>query len=156
MAAKKKAGKKKASAKKATAKKAVSKKASAKKATSKKVAATKTVKAAPVKMETGPVKEKMTKSQMYAQIADETGMSRKDVSGVLDAYSNIINRHIKRNSVGLFVMPGMFKVKVITKPARKARKGVNPFTGEEMMFKAKPATKVVKILPLKAMKEIVK
>lgn len=150
MAAKKKASaKKKAVSKKATAKKTSAKKVSAKKASTKKVAA------APVKMATNAVKESMTKSQMFQTMAEETGLTRKDITNVFESYTNLINRHIKKNSVSEFKMPGLFKVKVITKPARKARKGVNPFTGEEMMFKAKPKTKVVKIQPLKALKDMV-
>jgi nucleoid DNA-binding protein len=156
MAVKKKSKvtRKKAATKKkaATRKKATAKKATAKKATTKKVAA-KAV--ATKKSATTPIKTPMTKSQMYTEIAEVTGLSRKEVSAVFDEYSNIINRHIKRNSAGLFKMPGLFKVKVVRKPATKARKGVNPFTGEEMMFKAKPARNVVKILPLKAMKDMV-
>ena len=150
MAAKKKASTKKVSAKK----KVVSKKVTAKKTSAKKVTAKK-VAAAPAKMATTAIKESMTKSAMYMLLAEETGLTRKDITNVFDSYNNLINRHIKKNAIGEFKMPGMFKVKVITKPARKARKGVNPFTGEEMMFKAKPATKVVKILPLKAMKDMV-
>jgi hypothetical protein len=59
------------------------------------------------------------------------------------------------NAPGLFSIPGLLKMRVVKKPARKARKGVNPFTGEEMMFKAKPATKVVKVSALKGLKDMV-
>ena len=55
----------------------------------------------------------------------------------------------------MFTVPGLLKLRVVKKPARKARKGTNPFTGEEMMFKAKPATKVVKVSALKGLKDMV-
>jgi len=146
--------KKKASAKKVASKKVASKKTATKKTASKKVASKKAV-AAPQKLATSVVKEAMTKSQMYTLLAEETGLTKKDITGVFDSYTNLINRHIRKNAVGEFKMPGLFKIKVVKKPAKKARKGVNPFTGEEMMFKAKPARNVVKILPLKAVKDMV-
>jgi nucleoid DNA-binding protein len=100
-------------------------------------------------------KDPMTKSALYMTIADNTGLKKKDVVAVFDELTNIINGHIKKNAAGLFTMPGLMKVKVIRKPATKARKGINPFTGEPTVFKAKPARNVVKVLPLKAMKEMV-
>ena len=122
-----------------------------KKATAKKAAAKKVAKVA----STNPVKQAMSKSQLFAQIAESTEISKKDVSKVFEEYTNLISRHIKKGGAGEFKMPGLFKIKVVKKPARKARKGVNPFTGEEMMFKAKPARNVVKIQPLKALKDVV-
>jgi len=63
--------------------------------------------------------------------------------------------HGGRGAPGMFSIPGLLKLRVVKKPARKARKGVNPFTGEEMMFKAKPASKAVKATTLKALKDMV-
>jgi nucleoid DNA-binding protein len=125
--------------------------AAKKKATKKKVAAKKA--AAPAKR-IGTVKEVMTKSTMMSTIADETGLAKKDVSAVFDSLSNIINGHIKKGGAGTCTVPGLMKIKTVRKPATKARKGTNPFTGEEMMFKAKPARTVVKVLPLKALKDM--
>jgi nucleoid DNA-binding protein len=125
--------------------------AAKKKATKKKVAAKKA--AAPAKR-IGTVKEAMTKSTMMGSIADETGLAKKDVSAVFDSLSNIINGHIKKGGAGTCTVPGLMKIKTVRKPATKARKGTNPFTGEEMMFKAKPARTVVKVLPLKALKDM--
>ena len=139
-------------AKKKVSKKTSAKKSTAKKASVKKAAAAKTPKAKAAS--TNPIKQAMTKSQIYAALAEETGLSKKEVTAVMDAYTSLIERHVKKNGAGEFKMPGLFKVRVIKKPAVKARKGVNPFTGEEMMFKAKPARNVVKILPLKAMKDM--
>jgi nucleoid DNA-binding protein len=123
---------------------ATKKKAAKKKTTTKKAAVTKKVKA---------IKTAYTKSQLVAAIADSTELSKKDVSTVLAELGTIIEGHINKNGAKQFTLPGIMKVKVKRKPATKARKGVNPFTGEEMMFKAKPASNQVKILPLKGLKE---
>lgn len=101
------------------------------------------------------IKEPMTKSALYMAIAEKTGLKKKDVVCVFDELTTIINGHVKKNAAGMFTVPGLMKVKVIRKPATKARKGINPFTGEPTVFKAKPARNVVKILPLKALKEMV-
>jgi len=97
----------------------------------------------------------MTKSALYMNIAEKTGLKKKDVVAVFDELTTIINGHVKKNAAGIFTMPGLMKVKVVRKPATKARKGINPFTGEPTVFKAKPARNVVKILALKALKEMV-
>ena len=115
----------------------------------KKKAAAKTV--APVKS----YKEPMTKSALYMTLSEKTGLKKKDIVAVFDELTTIINGHVKKNAAGLFTVPGLMKVKVIRKPATKARKGINPFTGEPTVFKAKPARNVVKVLPLKALKEMV-
>lgn len=120
-------------------KKAVTKKAAAKKAPAKKV--------------TG-LKEAMTKSQILTELSDNTGLSKKEVTQVLDELAVIMERHVKKRSVGHFTLPGLLKVTVQNKPATKARKGINPFTGEETVFKAKPARNVVKIRPLKKLKDM--
>jgi nucleoid DNA-binding protein len=93
-----------------------------------------------------------SKSEIYAYIAEDAELSRKQVAAVFDSLTTLIEKNLKK--VGLFNVPGLLKIKVIKKPATKARKGINPFTGEEVMFKAKPARKVVKALPLKALKEM--
>jgi len=119
----------------------------------KKKTAKKKAKAAPAKKVKG-IKEPMTKTALYSTIADSTELSRKDVSAVFDALADIVNGHIKKGAAGTFTLPGLLKVKTVRKPATKARKGINPFTGEETMFKAKPARTVVKVLPLKKMKDM--
>lgn len=143
----KKAAKKKAPAKK----KVAAKKAPAKKAPAKKKAAAK--KAAPAKKAAAPVKEKMTKSQIVASLAESTDLSKKQVNAVLEELNTLIERSIKKRAVGEFTIPGVMKITTVKKPARKARKGINPFTGEETVFKAKPASIAVKIRPLKKVKE---
>jgi len=136
----------KAATKKAPAKK----KAAAKKAPAKKKVAAK--KAAPAKKATA-LKDKMTKSQIVASLADSTELSKKQVNAVLDELNTLIERSIKKRSVGEFTIPGVMKITTVKKPARKARKGINPFTGEETTFKAKPASIAVKVRPLKKLKE---
>ena len=86
-------------------------------------------------------KKPPTKSEIYAKIVEDTGLTRKDVAAVFDSLNAQIKKNLGgRGAPGLFTVPGLLKMRVVKKPARKARKGVNPFTGEEMMFKAKPAT----------------
>ncbi len=97
---------------------------------------------------------KYTKTQIVNQIAEENELSKKQVSGVLDSLSEIIQLHINKKSVGEFVLPGLMKIQTVKKPAKKARKGINPFTKEEVMFKAKPASTTVKVRPLKKLKEM--
>ena len=101
------------------------------------------------------VKEPMTKAQLLSAIADDTGLARKQVAEVMDSLSRQMQRHIKKRGPGTFTLPGLMKVKTVRKPARKARKGINPFTGEEATFAAKPAHTVVKIQPLKGLKDMV-
>ena len=94
-----------------------------------------------------------TKSEILAAICKDTDLSRKQVSAVFDSLSGVIRKSLRAN--GLFTLPGLLKLKVVKKPATKAREGVNPFTGEKMMFKAKPASKKVRALPLKSLKNMV-
>ena len=101
-------------------------------------------------------KKPPTKSEIYAKIVDDTGLTRKDVIAVFDSLNDQIKRNLGgRGGPGMFSLPGLLKLRVVKKPARKARLGVNPFTGEEMMFKAKPASKVVKATVLKGLKDMV-
>jgi nucleoid DNA-binding protein len=104
----------------------------------------------------GNTKRPPTKSEIYTTIADDTGLTKKDVAAVFDSLSGQIKKNLGgRGAPGMFTVPGLLKMRVVKKPARKARKGVNPFTGEEMMFKAKPASKTVKVAALKGLKEMV-
>ena len=94
-----------------------------------------------------------TKSETFANIAAATELSRKQVAAVFESLNGIIKKSLRGN--GLFTMPGLMKLKVVKKPATKAREGINPFTGEKMTFKAKPASKKVRVLPLKSLKAMV-
>src|SRR4051794_22881315 len=97
-----------------------------------------------------------TKSQILTSIAEQAGLSRKQVSTTLEALSGMIKQGVSKKGPGIFVLPGLMKITVINKPATKARKGINPFTKEEQMFKAKPARRVIKVRPLKALKDMAK
>lgn len=100
-------------------------------------------------------KDKFTKTQILDSIAENTGLNRKQVGAVVDGLSEVIEAHVKKGAVGEFVLPGLLKISTVRKPATKARKGINPFTKEEVMFKAKPASTVVKVRPLKKLKDMV-
>ena len=92
----------------------------------------------------------MTKSQLVDRIAQAQELAKKDVKAMMEALAEVGYKELKKN--GVFVLPGFAKFVVIKKPATKARMGKNPFTGQEMMFKAKPARKIVRARPVKAAK----
>ena len=96
-----------------------------------------------------------TKSEVFGALADGTEMSRKQVGMVFEELAGIIKKDLGKRGPGVFTVPGLMKIKVVRKPATKARKGINPFTGEETVFKAKPARNVVKVLALKGLKTMV-
>ena len=97
----------------------------------------------------------LSKSALVQTLADKHTykLTRKDVKGILEAVAQVGQTELKKN--GIFVLPGLVRMTVVKKPATKARKGTNPFTGEEMMFKAKPARKIVRARPVKAAKDAV-
>jgi nucleoid DNA-binding protein len=95
-----------------------------------------------------------TKSEVYAYISERTDLKKKQVSAVFDALTELISRDLKRGP-GVFNVPGLMKIKMVHKPAVPERKGINPFTKEETIFKAKPARNVVKVQPLKGLKDLV-
>ena len=97
-----------------------------------------------------------TKSEIFSKLADDTELTRKQIASVFDSLGTVIKKNLSTRGPGIFTMPGLCKMIVKKKPATKARKGINPFTGEEQMFKAKPASKTVRIRPLKNLKEMVK
>ena len=94
-----------------------------------------------------------TKSEIVAQICKDAELSRKQVAAVFESLNGQIKNSLR--SGGLFTLPGLLKMKVVKKPATKAREGINPFTKEKMVFKAKPASKKVRVLPLKSLKALV-
>lgn len=141
MATKKAPAKRKAPAKKSAARKAPAKKAAAKKA--------------PAKKNTAAVTQKMTKTGILNEIAENTDLSRKQVDSVLSELENLIERHVKKRAVGEFTLPGLLKVRSVKRPATKKRMGRNPATGEEIVIPAKPATTRVRVTPLKRLKEMV-
>ena len=95
----------------------------------------------------------MSKSQLIQKVADEHSLSKKDVKSVLESLASVGYKELKKS--GAFVLPGFAKFVVIKKPATKAREGINPFTKEPTMFKARPARKIVRARPVKAAKDAV-
>jgi nucleoid DNA-binding protein len=96
-----------------------------------------------------------TKTELMRTLCDRTGVARKEVAHIMETISDVIAAHMRKNGPGSFTWPGLLKIKVVKKPATKARDGLNPFTGEKMRFKAKPASRKPKALPLSALKEMV-
>jgi nucleoid DNA-binding protein len=101
-----------------------------------------------------PVKQ-MTKSDIVSGIAESTGLTKKDINSVFEAMTAQIKKSLGKKGSGAYTIHGLMKLVVVRKPATKARKGINPFTKEEAVFKAKPARNVVKIRPLKNLKDMV-
>jgi nucleoid DNA-binding protein len=102
------------------------------------------------------ISEKQTKSQILSSLAEETGLPKKDVVVVFEALGKQVIRHMKKRGSGEFTIPETgIRVKRKTRPASKKRLGRNPATGEQIMIAAKPARTVVKIIPLRALKESV-
>jgi len=124
------------------------------KSTAKKSSAIKLVRSALIAPITS-VDKAFTKGQLFSTLAGRTGLNRKDISSLFEELTPIIAAHLKKQGPGQFTIPGLVKISVKHKPATKARKGTNPFTGEEMMFKAKPARNVVKVRPLQRLKSMV-
>ena len=102
------------------------------------------------------VKSPFGKSQIATTIASMVCLSKKDAAMVIDALFEIIASHLRKRGPGEFTLPGVAKFRVINKPATKSRQGINPFTGQPMVFAAKPARNVVKVRRLKKLKDIAK
>lgn len=116
---------------------------------------TKTVKSTTTKKKT-TLSEPYTKTEIFNYLAENAGLKRKDVTNVMSALADLMAMHLGgKRSPGEFVVPGLMKCRVVRKPATKARKGINPFTKEETTFQAKPARNIVKIKPLKKLKDMV-
>jgi nucleoid DNA-binding protein len=145
----KKAAVKKASSKVA-AKKARVKKAPVKKAPVKKAPVAKT---APSKKVTA-VRERFSKTQIISELAANSDLTRKQVNTLLTELATLVERHVKKRSVGEFVLAGLIKIHTVKRPAKKAYTGTNPFTGKETTFKARPASVAVKVHALKGLKDM--
>ena len=102
-----------------------------------------------------PSSKVRTKGEILSALADSTGLARKEIASVVEALAEVIAVDIGGRGPGIFALPGLLKIMKIHKPATKARKGVNPFTGEPTVFKAKPARNIVKVRPLKGLKSMV-
>lgn len=155
--AKKTTARRKTTAKKPAAKRATARKTTAKRATPKKTTAkrktTARKPAASSSKRVIAIRNAFSKTQILSTIADNTGLTKNDVKAVIEQIEMLIEAHVKKGGAGEFTLPGLLKIKVVRKPAKPARRGINPFTGEETTFKAKPAHNVVKIKPLKKLKD---
>jgi len=101
------------------------------------------------------VKKPLNKSNILKCLSEASCVTKKQAALMLDGLTDIIEAHIKRKGPGEFVLPGLAKFRVIHKSATKAREGINPFTGQPTVFAAKPARYVVKVRPLKKLKDMV-
>ncbi len=145
-AAKKTNTAKKAAVKKAPVKSKVTRKAPARKAVAKPKAA--------AKPKVTAVRERYSKTQIISELAANSKLTRKQVNTVLSELATLIERHVKKHSVGEFVLAGLVKIHTVKRPAKKAYKGINPFTGQETLFKARPASVAVKVHALKGLKDM--
>ncbi|MBT6592457.1 MAG: integration host factor [Porticoccaceae bacterium] len=140
------------------------KKAAVKKASSKVAAKKARVKKAPVKKapvaKTAPskkvtaVRERFSKTQNISELAANSDLTRKQVNTLLTELATLVERHVKKRSVGEFVLAGLIKIHTVKRPAKKAYTGTNPFTGKETTFKARPASVAVKVHALKGLKDM--
>ena len=133
-----------------TAKKAAVKKAPVKSKVTRKAPARK----AAAKPKVTAVRERYSKTQIISELAANSNLTRKQVNTVLSELATLIERHVKKHSVGEFVLAGLMKIHTVKRPAKKAYKGINPFTGQETLFKARPASVAVKVHALKGLKDM--
>jgi DNA-binding protein HU-beta len=111
------------------------------------------LKAYPSPEEDAMAGKKLSKTELVEAVASQSGLEKKQVNAVLDALSSVVYQELKsQNEV---VVPGLLKISTVTKPATPEREGINPFTKEKTMFKAKPERKVIKARPVKALKDSV-
>ncbi len=101
----------------------------------------------------GAIKEKFTKTAILNTLSTDSGLSKKQVNSVLDGLTDLVERHLKKNGAGEFTLPGLLKIGVQKVPAKKARKGIDPFTKQERTFAAKPASVKIKVRALKKLKD---
>jgi len=110
---------------------------------------------APKSLKSLAIKKPLNKSEILKNLTAASCITKKQAILVLEGLTDIIEVHIKKKGPGEFVLPGLAKFRVIHKPATKARKGTNPFTGQPTVFAAKPARNIIKIRPLKKLKDMV-
>jgi nucleoid DNA-binding protein len=101
-------------------------------------------------------KKRMTKSEFVGAIAKKSGLEKKQVTAALAALNEVVYKELSKGGAGEVILPGLIKLVTVKKPAVPAREGINPFTGQPAVFKAKPASKVVKARPVKQLKDSIK
>ena len=97
----------------------------------------------------------MTKTEIISALAETSDLEKHQVATVLDGLAKLIGKNLGKDGPGIFTIPALMKLTVVHKPATEEREGINPFTKEPTVFAAKPASKAVKIRPLKALKDMV-
>lgn len=105
--------------------------------------------------QTATPKKALNKTEILLALAEATGLTKQQVAGLLDELKGLIKKNLDEQGPGVFAIPDLLQIKVVRKPATEERKGVNPFTKEEMIIKAKPAKNVVKLVALKGLKTLV-
>ncbi len=100
-------------------------------------------------------KKPMNKTEIFAALGEATGLTKQQVGSLFDELSKLIGKNLGQDGPGTFAIPGLLQIKVVRKPATEERQGINPFTKEAMLIKAKPAKNVVKVVALKGLKDLV-
>jgi nucleoid DNA-binding protein len=100
-------------------------------------------------------KKRMTKTEFVAALSKKSGLTKKQAASALDTINVIIAEQLGKRGPGEVLIPDLLKLYVVAKPATHQHNGVNPFTKQPMVYKAKPASKVIKVRPLKALKDSV-
>jgi nucleoid DNA-binding protein len=109
----------------------------------------------PAMEENQVAKKPMSKTEIFAVLGEATGLTKQQVVSLFDELGKLIGKNLGNDGPGVFAIPGLLQIKVVRKPATEERKGINPFTKEEMVFKAKPAKNIVKVTALKGLKDLV-
>ncbi len=99
--------------------------------------------------------KRMTKSQFVTALSEKSGLTKKQATSALDTINKIVAQQLSKRGPGEVLIPGLLKLSVVDKPATRQHKGVNPFTKEPMIYKAKPASKVIKVKALKPLKDAI-
>ena len=98
---------------------------------------------------------KMSKSQFVTALAEKSGLSKKQATAALDTINAMVAQQLGQKGPGEVIIPGLLKLSIVVKPATPQHEGINPFTKQPMTFQAKPARKVIRVRPLKALKDAV-
>ena len=102
-----------------------------------------------------PQRKPMNKTEIFTALGEATGLTKQQVGDLFDELSKLIGKNLGNDGPGTFAIPGLLQIKVVRKPATEEHMGINPFTKEEMVIKAKPAKNVVKVTALKGLKDLV-
>ena len=106
-------------------------------------------------MDENQAKKPMNKTEILTALSEATGLDKQQVAGLFSELATLIGKNLAEDGPGVFTIPDLLQIKVVRKPATEEHKGINPFTKEEMVIKAKPATNTVKVVPLKGLKGMV-